>query len=102
MRHAALPACVLRACDGVAQHRYYGNLFFTFRIIMPFFFRSLILAATATAAAASADANDVLWLPLGDSITWGCTGPTIQDCHGFQPGTVSEPAIMLLPSSGLP
>ena len=23
----------------------------------------------------------VLWLPLGDSITWGCNGPTIQDCH---------------------
>ena len=25
--------------------------------------------------------KDVLWLPLGDSITWGCNGPTIQDCH---------------------
>lgn len=25
--------------------------------------------------------QDVLWLPLGDSITFGCTGPTIQDCH---------------------
>ena len=24
---------------------------------------------------------DVLWLPLGDSITFGCTGPTAQDCH---------------------
>jgi len=31
-------------------------------------------------AAASASQN-VLWLPLGDSITFGCTGPTIQDCH---------------------
>ena len=29
---------------------------------------------------AQAPAN-VLWLPLGDSITFGCTGPTIQDCH---------------------
>eukprot|EP01050_Picozoa_sp_SAG11_P031449 SAG11_NODE_9774_length_881_cov_1.658568_1_plen_142_part_01 len=26
-------------------------------------------------------AQDVLWLPLGDSITWGCNSPTIQDCH---------------------
>jgi hypothetical protein len=26
-------------------------------------------------------ARSVLWLPLGDSITWGCNGPTIQDCH---------------------
>eukprot|EP00038_Savillea_parva_P009950 m.186897 g.186897 ORF g.186897 m.186897 type:complete len:278 (+) comp16901_c0_seq1:37-870(+) len=25
--------------------------------------------------------RDVLWLPLGDSITWGCNGPTIEDCH---------------------
>ena len=25
--------------------------------------------------------QNVLWLPLGDSITFGCTGPTIQDCH---------------------
>ena len=25
--------------------------------------------------------KNVLWLPLGDSITWGCNGPTIQDCH---------------------
>ena len=25
--------------------------------------------------------RNILWLPLGDSITWGCNGPTIQDCH---------------------
>lgn len=30
---------------------------------------------------ASCAPRDVLWLPLGDSITWGCNGPTIQDCH---------------------
>ena len=24
---------------------------------------------------------EILWLPLGDSITFGCTGPTLQDCH---------------------
>jgi lysophospholipase L1-like esterase len=44
---------------------------------------------TAAAAAAAerakttiaAAATDLLWLPLGDSITFGCTGPTIQDCH---------------------
>jgi hypothetical protein len=35
---------------------------------------------TLLAAAASASQN-VLWLPLGDSITFGCTGPTIKDCH---------------------
>lgn len=36
--------------------------------------------------------EDVLWLPLGDSITWGCTGPTIQVLYvlcNFKPlGTV--------------
>ena len=31
-------------------------------------------------ARAAGPAN-VLWLPLGDSITFGCTGPTAQDCH---------------------
>eukprot|EP00040_Diaphanoeca_grandis_P004921 m.30595 g.30595 ORF g.30595 m.30595 type:complete len:245 (-) comp16314_c0_seq1:99-833(-) len=25
--------------------------------------------------------KNILWLPLGDSITFGCVGPTIQDCH---------------------
>ncbi len=30
--------------------------------------------------------QNVLWLPLGDSITWGCTGPTIQDCHNTSGG----------------
>ena len=28
----------------------------------------------------------MLWLPLGDSITFGCTGPTIEDCHGYPHG----------------
>ncbi len=30
--------------------------------------------------------QNVLWLPLGDSITFGCTGPTIQDCHSDSAG----------------
>lgn len=30
--------------------------------------------------------KNVLWLPLGDSITFGCTGPTIQDCHSDSGG----------------
>jgi hypothetical protein len=30
--------------------------------------------------------RNVLWLPLGDSITWGCDGPTIQDCHADSGG----------------
>jgi lysophospholipase L1-like esterase len=34
-----------------------------------------------TRAGSRAAAQNVLWLPLGDSITFGCTGPTIQDCH---------------------
>lgn len=36
------------------------------------------LVATLSAVRAETSAKDVLWLPLGDSITWGCTGPTIQ------------------------
>eukprot|EP01047_Picozoa_sp_COSAG01_P046656 COSAG01_NODE_4398_length_5066_cov_52.758204_1_plen_140_part_10 len=35
----------------------------------------------ATPAEGCKPAKDVLWLPLGDSITWGCNSPTIQDCH---------------------
>jgi hypothetical protein len=31
----------------------------------------------------------VLWLPLGDSITWGCVGPTIYDCHSDGGGYVA-------------
>ena len=31
-------------------------------------------------------AKSVLWLPLGDSITWGCNSPTIQDCHSDSAG----------------
>lgn len=37
--------------------------------------RSFTLLAVVSAT------QNVLWLPLGDSITFGCTGPTIQDCH---------------------
>ena len=46
-------------------------------------FSQLIFASGFIAAtrAAYAPAQAVLWLPLGDSITFGCTGPTIQDCH---------------------
>lgn len=39
----------------------------------------LVLLLGATAAVRGV--QNVLWLPLGDSITFGCTGPTIQDCH---------------------
>ena len=39
-----------------------------------FLFTSIISAIFAVP-------QNVLWLPLGDSITFGCTGPTIQDCH---------------------
>ena len=35
---------------------------------------------------AAANPKNVLWLPLGDSITFGCTGPTIEDCHGYPHG----------------
>jgi hypothetical protein len=48
---------------------------------------ALSCTGLAQADAATAGKN-VLWLPLGDSITWGCTGPTIQDCHGYKAGTV--------------
>ena len=41
----------------------------------------LALALLALAPRALATPQNVLWLPLGDSITHGCTGPTIQDCH---------------------
>jgi hypothetical protein len=37
--------------------------------------------ALASLAVAVGAPQNVLWLPLGDSITFGCTGPTIQDCH---------------------
>ena len=47
----------------------------------------MLMTFVPIVAAAVAGGN-VLWLPLGDSITWGCTGPTIEDCHGFQNGTV--------------
>jgi lysophospholipase L1-like esterase len=49
----------------------------------------LALAASLkvpTAAPPAATPQNVLWLPLGDSITFGCTGPTIQDCHSFSAG----------------
>ena len=51
--------------------------------LLPVVFAALY-ATEVTAASASAKdpvGPDVLWLPLGDSITFGCTGPTIQDCH---------------------
>lgn len=43
----------------------------------------MFLLIAAIAAFAAAAPQNILWLPLGDSITWGCTGPTIQDCHDF-------------------
>jgi hypothetical protein len=46
---------------------------------------TVAIIAAANAAAPLVPKN-VLWLPLGDSITWGCTGPTIQDCHGYPHG----------------
>ena len=35
----------------------------------------------ATPAKGCSAPKDVLWLPLGDSITWGCNSPTGSDCH---------------------
>lgn len=43
-------------------------------------------AASAAGRAAAAAPQNVLWLPLGDSISFGCTGPTIQDCHADSAG----------------
>ena len=40
----------------------------------------------AVVSATPAFAQKVLWLPLGDSITWGCTGGSIQDCHSDSGG----------------
>jgi lysophospholipase L1-like esterase len=44
--------------------------------------------------------QNVLWLPLGDSITFGCTGPAIEDCHSESGGyrvplafALSQPAL---------
>ena len=42
----------------------------------------LLLARDQSAAAP----QNVLWLPLGDSNSFGCTGPTIQDCHADAAG----------------
>ena len=45
-------------------------------------------------------ARSVLWLPLGDSITFGCVGPTMEDCHADGGGyrvplafALSQPAL---------
>lgn len=46
----------------------------------------LLIAMAFSKSAGASTPKNVLWLPLGDSITWGCTGPTIQDCHGFGHG----------------
>ena len=40
---------------------------------------SALLLLLTGASAALQPAPKVM--PLGDSITWGCNGPTIQDCH---------------------
>ena len=57
---------------------------------------TLLLSSLVTAASSSfhhkphkfssSTPQNVLWLPLGDSITFGCTGPTIQDCHSDSAG----------------
>ena len=47
---------------------------------------SLALALVSSVLATASAVQNVLWLPLGDSITFGCTGPTIQDCHAFGGG----------------
>ena len=46
----------------------------------------MTLANTIPPPSAPPSPKSVLWLPLGDSITFGCTGPTIQDCHHFAGG----------------
>jgi len=45
------------------------------------FYLVLLLSALPAPALSAPARKNVLWLPLGDSITFGCTGPTIQDCH---------------------
>ena len=45
-----------------------------------------VLAACSSRGHSQSVPQNVLWLPLGDSITFGCTGPTIQDCHTFGGG----------------
>jgi len=45
----------------------------------------LLLLNIITYAHAGA-ATPLLWLPLGDSITWGCVGPTIEDCRPTSAG----------------
>ena len=61
--------------------------------------RCAVLLAFAASGAVALPQN-VLWLPLGDSITFGCTGPTIQDCHDTGGGyrvplafALSQPAL---------
>ena len=58
--------------------------------------QALVLASLLAASAV----QDVLWLPLGDSITFGCTGPTGADCHSDCAGyriplalALSQPAL---------
>lgn len=46
----------------------------------------VVACAAPGTSGATGVAPNVLWLPLGDSITWGCTGPTIQDCHSDSGG----------------
>jgi lysophospholipase L1-like esterase len=57
-------------------------------------------SSAAPPRAARGAAQPVLWLPLGDSITFGCTGPTIDDCHADGGGyrvplafALSQPAL---------
>jgi lysophospholipase L1-like esterase len=58
------------------------------------------LLAIFGAASHSSAVQNVLWLPLGDSITFGCTGPDIEDCHNDSGGyrvplafALSQPAL---------
>ena len=71
------------------------------------YFSGILLSFSVVATASAVQnviwpppARNVLWLPLGDSITFGCTGPTKEDCHSEGGGyrvplafALSQPAL---------
>lgn len=70
MAEAALVATMLRAPTSL-------------RLALSF---AYAVAAPPSGSTAGAAPRNVLLLMLGDSITFGCTGPTIEDCHGTSGG----------------
>jgi len=49
-------------------------------------FTMLLLIPAIVAREECAAPVNVLWLPIGDSITWGCNGPSLGDCHNDSAG----------------